>query len=207
MHKRLLPVLLAGVMLLGACNLNASMPTPTVDVYALYTAAAETLVASLTQTAAVSPTPLPTTTATEATAAVSTEAALSTATLPPLTPIAIEVTPTTPPCDAADYIADVNIPDGTVMSPGQDFVKTWLIKNIGSCPWGAGYQVVYAQYAVRMDGQPLPFNTPVNPGDQVEISVQFKAPAKAGEYLSAWRMANALGQPFGEIFYVKIVVK
>ncbi len=105
------------------------------------------------------------------------------------------------------YTTDITIPDGTVMSPGQEFVKTWKIKNTGSCVWGAGYGLAYANYAGRMSGVAQPLAGVVEIGQEVEVSVSFKAPDKTGEYLSAWQMVNNKGIPFGKPLYVKILVK
>ncbi len=102
---------------------------------------------------------------------------------------------------------DVTILDGTQMLPGQDFVKTWKIKNTGICPWGDGYGLIYAGYADRMSGKPVPLGTLVAVGQEIDVSVKFKAPADKGEYTSAWQMANAKGIPFGKTIFVKIVVK
>ena len=77
------------------------------------------------------------------------------------------------------------------MTPGQEFVKTWKIKNSGICTWGAGYKIVYAGYADQMSGMPQPITGVIGPGQEVEISVNFKAPTKVGEYVSAWTLANA----------------
>ena len=97
------------------------------------------------------------------------------------------------------------------MTPGQDFVKTWKIKNAGACTWGAGYKIVYAGYTDKMSGLPQPLTGVIGPGQDVEISVQFKAPIKAGVYVSAWTLANANGRFFFGIgakpLYLKIVVK
>jgi hypothetical protein len=113
-------------------------------------------------------------------------------------------------CDSMTYniaTVDVNIPDNTIMTPGQDFIKTWKVKNNGSCPWGAGYGLVYAGYANRMAGQFQPLTEVIQPGQEVDLSVQFKAPAQAGEYVSAWQMANPAGVTFPEAVYVKILVQ
>ena len=124
------------------------------------------------------------------------------------TPFEITVTPIL--CDSLTFnpaTVDVNIPDGSQMTPGQEFVKTWKVRNNGSCVWGDGYGLIYAGYADRMSGQPVPLTGVVEIGQEVEVSVSFKAPAKVGEYLSAWQMANARGIPFGKALYVKILVK
>ena len=38
-------------------------------------------------------------------------------------------------CDWMAFVTDVTIPDGTVLQPNETFVKTWRIKNIGTCAW------------------------------------------------------------------------
>ncbi len=110
-------------------------------------------------------------------------------------------------CDSLSFVADVNVPDDTSMSPGQDFVKTWSVKNTGSCPWGSGYKLVYAGYADDMSGQFQPLTKVVQPGEEVEVSVQFTAPDAADQYLSAWQMSNPTGVTFPEIIFVKIIVQ
>jgi len=92
------------------------------------------------------------------------------------------------------------------MSSGQEFVKTWKIKNTGSCVWDAGYGVIFV-YGDKMHGLPQPLEGTVEVGQEVEISITFMAPYEPGEYTSVWQMANAKGAPFGKPLYVKILVK
>ena len=203
MKKRsILILLLVGAFFLSACGSSSADATPTVDVNALYTAAAETMVAGMTQTAqALPPTPVPPT---------ETPLPPDTPTPGPTPTLFVESSPTPILCDNYSFDAatvDVNVPDGSEMSPGQDFLKTWRIKNTGSCAWGEGYKLIYAGYANRMSGQAVPLPGVVAPGEEVEVSVRFKAPQAAGEYVSAWQMANAKGVPFGKPLYVKIVVR
>jgi hypothetical protein len=93
------------------------------------------------------------------------------------------------------------------MTPGQDFIKTWRVKNTGSCPWGAGYVLAYAGYDDDMDGQFIAMKEVIQPGQEVEVSVQFKAPSQAGIYVSAWSMRNPSGFFFEERIFVKIIVQ
>ncbi len=210
--KFLVPISVS-LFLLTACA-PGSPPAPTADVKFIQTSAAQTVVANFTLTAvAATSTPLP--------APTDTPVALDTptgevATGPTLTPTLLPggVTATPPLCDYYTYdptTLDVNVPDNTQMTPGQEFVKTWKIKNSGICTWGAGYKVAYAGYADQMSGQPQPITGVIGPGQEVEISVNFKAPAKVGSYVSAWTLANASGRLFFGIgakpIYVKIVVK
>jgi hypothetical protein len=194
-------------ILLAACA-PATPIVPTPDVLAIRTSAANTVVAEFTLTAAAfTPTPLP-----------ATETPLPTPEPPTSTPTAIYATdPTqialgTPGelCDNLSYdnaTIDVTIIDGTQMTPGQDFVKTWKIKNTGICAWGDGYGLIYAGYADKMNGEPVPLGTLVAVGQEVDVSINFKAPTKVGEYTSAWQMSNAKGIPFGKALFVKISVK
>lgn len=200
---------------LGAC-LPAVQSAPTANVSKVQTSAAQTVMANFTLTAsAPTETPLPPPTK-ETPASLETSTAGATeGTIPSLTPTLSGGITTTPGlCDYYTWneaTVDVNVPDGTTMTPGQDFVKTWKIKNSGICTWGAGYKVVYAGYRDQMSGQPQPLNGVIGPGQEVEISVQFKAPTTEGEYVSAWTLANANGTRFFGIgakpLYVKIVVK
>src|SRR5512134_2451394 len=192
-------------VLMAACGSpNTPAPEPTPDIAAVRTSAASTVVSQFTLTAAAfTPTPsLPTETSAPAATFTSTTAAIAQVTNAEGTTVSL--------CDSLSYdeaTVDVNIPDGTSMSPGQDFVKTWRVKNNGSCPWGAGYELVYADYADDMDGQFQPLAQVVQPNQEVEVSVQFKAPDATGEYLSAWQMSNPAGVTFEEIIFVKIVVQ
>jgi hypothetical protein len=197
--KRSLVLLLVFLMACGRAP--TPQPTPTVDAAQLYLSAIQTVVAGVTMTAAAfSPTPEPTATLTP---------------MPSPTPtvgtpvIPIEFSPTPVPCNAMTFdpaTVDVNYPDGTIVTSGQEFTKTWRIKNVGSCTWGTGYGLVYAGYADRMNGVPQPLPKAVLPNEEVLVSVLFRAPTKAGEYLSAWRMSAPIGGAFGKPLFVKIVV-
>ncbi len=204
MKTKHLVISLVVILLVAACA-PATPIEPTPDVNAIRTSAAYTVVAEITLTAAAIPptvqppteTPTlepPTATETEAFTTDPTQAALG-------TPAAL--------CDNYSFdpiTVDVTIPDGTPMTANQEFVKTWKIKNTGNCTWGDGYGLVYS-YGERMSGDPVTLSTVVLPGQEVDVSVNFKAPGKIGEFTSAWQMANANGITFGKAVFVKIVVQ
>jgi len=205
---KLIIMIMLIALLVAACG-SANPPQqeePTPDVAFVRTSAANTVVAQFTLTAAAftpttslpteTPAPQVTNTSTTATQAL-VQATNAEGTVFALCD-SLSIDPTT---------VDVNIPDGTVMSPGQDFVKTWRVKNSGSCPWGEGYELVYAGYADEMSGQFQPITEVVQPGQEVELSVQFTAPDAIGTYVSAWQMQNPAGVTFEEIIFVKIVVQ
>jgi hypothetical protein len=108
----------------------------------------------------------------------------------------------------ASFVADVTIPDGTPMQPGQVFTKTWRLRNTGNTPWDAGTRLVFAS-GDRMGGPeeaPLPAG-PVLPGQTVNVSVRLTAPAGTGLQRSTWQLRGPDGQPFPSTFYAEIMVK
>ena len=110
-------------VLLAACNLPRPQPTPVDDWVG--TAAAQTVAAIQTQL-------IPAETVTPV-AATSTNA-------PPVSTAALI---TTVPCDRAEFVSDETIPDYTTLAPGEVFIKTWRLKNIGTCTWTNAYRVVF----------------------------------------------------------------
>ena len=209
--KLTVSVILIAVLITGCGGANTpSGQEPTPDVAVIRTSAAGTVISQFTLTAAAfTPTPprptettAPTTPSTPATAG-----ATNAAPTQPLAQVTNAQGTTVALCDSLQFVADVTIPDDTNMAPGQDFLKTWRVKNTGSCPWGEGYELVYADYANDMDGQPQPLTEVVQPGQEVEISVQFTAPSEIGNYLSAWQMENPAGVTFEDIIFVRIILQ
>jgi hypothetical protein len=203
---------LVAILIAGCGSANPPSQEPTPDVAAIRTSAASTVVSQFTLTAAAfTPTPrsAPTdTSAPEGATAGATAGATNTAaTGQPQAQVTNTQGTSLALCDNLEFVADVTVPDDTTMSPGQDFLKTWRVKNAGSCPWGDGYELVYADYANEMSGQPQAITQVVQPGQEVEVSVQFTAPDAIGEYLSAWQMSNPAGVTFPEAIYVRIIVQ
>jgi hypothetical protein len=190
------------VLLLGACNLPVAPSLTPTDPSSLITVAAATVGALQTLDAELTPQPEVTTAAPnpEATTAVS-----ATATSGP------SPTVTPQPCDQANFIQDVTIPDGAKIGPGQAFTKTWRLKNIGTCTWNNGYALAFTSGDSL--GAPAIINLPgdVPPNGTVDVSVDMKAPTAPGKYTGFWKLRNAAGNIFGigssnGPFYVQIEV-
>lgn len=105
----------------------------------------------------------------------------------------------------SQYVADVTIPDGEVLNPGEGFVKTWKVRNSGTCDWGEGYELVFVSGA-RMDGPesvPLPL---VPAGEEGDISMGLVAPGTPGPHAGTWRIRPRGGEAFGTHLTVVIEV-
>lgn len=187
------------LVLLTSCSGGSVGPTPTpVDINALQTAAVQTVVANVTQTALAQPQPTATELLpTETSAPVATDAPTAAA------------SPTASTCDNSAFINDASVPDGTTMTAGQDFIKTWKVKNTGTCTWTTGYSLVFGYSnppRETMGGVTTQLTAEVAPGSDAEISINLKAPLKPGTYSGYWKLANNNGYPFGEYFTVVIIV-
>jgi Ig-like domain from next to BRCA1 gene len=108
-------------------------------------------------------------------------------------------------CDGSAYIRDVTIRDGTKLTPGETFTKTWKLKNTGTCAWSKGYSITFVSGA-DMYGFDTKINQYVKPGHTAEISVSLTAPDERGTYTSYWILEDKNGTPFGARVYVQIVV-
>ena len=115
-------------------------------------------------------------------------------------------------CDWATFIKDVTIPDGTQLSPGETFTKTWRLQNRGPCTWTPDYDVVFYSGA-QMSGTTMQVPGYIAPGQSVDVAVTFTAPSSPGHYVGYWILRNSSGTLFGtgawadEAFYVDIYVK
>jgi uncharacterized protein YkwD len=105
--------------------------------------------------------------------------------------------PDTSTCtDKAAFFADVTVPDESMFRQGTQFVKTWRIRNEGSCSWGPNYHLVFIGGDV-LNGAPSVIMPRANPGDIIDISVNLTAPADGGTYISYWEFQSPSGKLFG----------
>jgi hypothetical protein len=147
---------------------------------------------------------IPRPTATPAATRSSTPTPLPTATLSKTPTLTDSPTPT--PClPGAVFVADVTIPDGTVLTPGEAFEKVWRMRSSGCAPWPAGTRWVFIS-GDRMDapGSVVVGGTPV--GATVDVAVSMVAPGIPGTYKGYWQMQAPDGMCFGERVYVQVVV-
>ena len=189
-----------------ACNFpSGGTPTPS-GPELLRTYAAETIQAQLTLIATgIQPTFTPGESSATATPAPSPS--------PNIPTMAISPTATQGECDQAGFEKDVTIPDNTVLSPGEQFTKTWRLRNDGTCTWNSSYALVFDRGdAMGGPASATLTSNPIPPGETVDVSIVLIAPETAGTYQGYWKLRNPAGQVFGlgaerdKDFWVKIKV-
>lgn len=124
---------------------------------------------------------------------------------PPSVPPPNQPPDAAPPRDHLTYLADVTMPDGTVIKPGETFTKTWRVRNDGQSTWGDGYWLAHTggEQMSAIGRAPLPA---LAPGEEGEVSVVMSAPAAPGSYRSEWTPTAPDGLGFNNFLFVEIRV-
>ena len=181
--------LTAELVVMASCN----MPRPPSPEQVTQTAAAETVSAQLTQASLATPTVPPTDTPTPP---------------PPTSTPSPSPQPTvTVSCDnSSQFVADVTIPDNTVMKPGQSFTKTWRLRNTGDCDWTTSFQLIFTDGSAMGGPAAVPLTGTVPSNGSIDISIKLTAPTTNGVHRGNYRLRNASDVPFGTLIYVQILV-
>jgi hypothetical protein len=131
--------------------------------------------------------------------------------LPSVTPTSSEL-PT--PCYRAFFVKDVTIPDYyDKLAPGEAFVKTWRLKNTGTCSWPADTQAVFLSGSQMGASSSVSIGAAVAVGEERDVSVNMVAPSASGTYTGYWMLKIPNGGRFGigdagnESFWVIVVIK
>ncbi len=220
-------ILLAVAMLLSACSAEKTPPAaPTGDANAVYTQAAATVSAGLTQAAAKNPTATPTlapptSTPTAINAQPSPTVAqpgpgdgTPTVTVTPSTGSNLQATATsagatkvptaTKAAGAPPAVADKALwvsqspPDKTKVQVSSTFNMTFVLKNVGKTTWTKQYSLRY--YAGPMSSpNSINLTKEVAPGESVEITFELVAPDTASEYNNIWVLSTDQGVNFSVV--------
>jgi len=194
-------VLLALVSILMALNACKAKGTPTPSPEMVITNVALTVQADLTEMAA----QIPTNT--------STPEITPTLTAEPITPTpTFTLTPTGPtPTNTSSFANDngvwveSNPPDGTFVTPGQEFTITVTLMNTGDTTWTSNYYIQF--FSGEQMGAPekiyMPY--PIPPTKNVQIAIDFQAPESIGLKHSDWRIVNAQDEGI-YLFWIEVEV-
>lgn len=185
-----------------ACNMPRGTPTPS-EADLIYTAAAETVAAQLTQVSqppatAVGSTPgFQTSVPTFPPPATPLPSATSPLPQPSATATRVPVSPTPIPCDRIKFVKDVTYPDNTEVLPGTKFDKIWRLQNDGACTWTTAYALVFVGGDAMNAPAATSLSRNVAPGETIDIGVTLTAPIDGGTYRSNFKLRNSSNVVFG----------
>lgn len=119
--------------------------------------------------------------------------------------VPISSTPGSSALEDAQLEDHITYPDGSEVSAGMQFVKTWAIRNTGSVPWSAGYSLAHIGGTEMSNSRQVAL-AEVAPQQVTHLTVRMTAPEAPGRYISRWRMRNPRGEFFGSTFFASVVV-
>ncbi len=188
-----------------ACNVPAPSPTSNVagivsktqtaialQIFLTSTAAAQKQppAAQLTQAPGAQPTNGPAPTAQASQASNATPPAQQVTIVPPSGTNAAACT------DKAKFEAET-VPDDTAFAPGGTFMKTWTLRNVGTCTWTPDYSLVFVNGEQMGGTSPSPLGGTVPPNGTIQVYLPQTAPQDPGEHQGFWKLRNLQGQEFG----------
>ena len=175
-------------IIFSACS--AETPAPTPDIALLATHAVQTYAVQLTQTEQAKPTstpsPRPTTAKTVTPGFTSTVAA----TLP-----AVSIGT----ADKAVLIMQSPV-DYAELGIKQKFDIIFTVKNEGQTTWTRSYKMRYFSGWEIAETREIFFPAEVKPGEEVRLIMDAIAPPYIGSYVTNWKLTNAEGQNFYDLY-------
>ena len=104
------------------------------------------------------------------------------------------------------------LPDDTVVLAGQQFEKTWWLRNTGDCAWTGEYSFVLNRGNAMGAAERIAFPGYVAPGQSIPFILTMTAPGNSGTHVAFWELEDSNGNVFGVgagggvPFWVQIVV-
>ena len=111
-----------------------------------------------------------------------------------------------PTGDDGRWIADLTVQDYTIFYENEYFKKVWTVRNVGTTTWTTDYSLVNVDDNNWGEDLVIPLTQTVAPGEDVNLSVEVRAPYGLGEHWSRWFLMNPNGMTFGEELYILIEV-
>lgn len=190
-------VLLSTMLVISLAACSGKNATPTLSPEMVYTQAAQTVAAGLTQTAVLMPTSTSTPTVPPTNTPSPTLSVSATSTGGISTPVTLVPPTKSAGPDKATWIAQ-NPGDGTVFTPGEDFTLVWTVKNIGTSTWTTDYQLRFflANPSLRFTASDIKLPKEVKPNETIDLSLWMEAPHEPGDYTTIWMLTNDQGVNF-----------
>jgi len=108
----------------------------------------------------------------------------------------------------AKHVADITVPDNSVLPPDTPVTKTWRLRNAGTAEWPAESQLIFvSRRGDNLNGpERVQVQGPILPEQEVDVSVTFITPSAPGRYTGYYRMTTSDGMKFGQRVWVSFIV-
>ncbi len=110
----------------------------------------------------------------------------------------LSISPQEPTADCVNrigFVADISIPDGTIVAPGSIITKTWKLKNIGTCTITRDYKIVWSDPNVKNPQLLFDVGVEIKPNEEKEVSIKFPV-AGSGKTRIHFQFADPNGETF-----------
>jgi hypothetical protein len=102
----------------------------------------------------------------------------------------------------AAFVTDVTVPDNTHFDNDEQFTKTWRMRNTGGEAWPEGTTLTFLNGTQMTDQGSVEVGA-VEPGDEVDVSVDMRAPMENGTFKGTWVLSTEGNHiPGGRIFVI-----
>lgn len=114
-------------------------------------------------------------------------------------------------CAKASLQQDGPPVDGKIFKPGEQFTKTWYIKNESNCVWDTTYKIIFWSGDILGGGYYYQIPQVTGPGQTLPIALVLTAPTTPGHYRSEWKLQTPDNVSYGvgvyqAAFYTEIEV-
>jgi next-to-BRCA1 protein 1 len=92
------------------------------------------------------------------------------------------------------------------MEPNQKFVKIWRMRNEGASVWEDNTCLVFVGGDTLSSSDAIVVPVNVQPGQEVDLSIDMVAPSKPGRYVGYYRLQVPDGTRFGQRVWVDVFV-
>jgi hypothetical protein len=112
-----------------------------------------------------------------------------------------------------EFVEDLSIPDDTILAPGEEFVKSWRLRNNGTCPWNSDYAILFVGGEQMGAEERIPLAQSVAVSETLDVTIPMIAPLEPDTYRGNWQLAGPDGEPFGidgnieDAFWLRIIVE
>lgn len=106
------------------------------------------------------------------------------------------------------FVEDVTIPDGTEVAQGESVVKTWLLRNDGTCAWDGSYQLVQIGGSALLADGPVALPAVASDDEaEINVTVTLNEDAPIGsEQRATFQIQTPDGETFGATPFVEVIV-